>query len=191
MTQPLLLNVAHCLPRSRANGPGTRMVLWLQGCPFRCPSCQNPDYLPFHLNQVVTVEQVWEVFQQLPELAGISLSGGEPFAQAIALTELARRVQATGKTVLSWSGYRLEELQSGKIPGAVELLKYTDLLIDGLFVEKLAGNFVLRGSENQHLHFLSGRITEADLTHIPRQEWVMTEETITYTGFPLAGGLIK
>ncbi|MEW6498111.1 MAG: 4Fe-4S single cluster domain-containing protein, partial [Cyanobacteriota bacterium] len=166
------------------NGPGTRMVVWLQGCPFRCPGCQNPDYLEFRVNKVVTVDQVWQVFQQIPGLHGVSFSGGDPFAQAVALAELASRVQDAGKTVVCWTGYRLEQLQSGKVPGAAELLAHVDLLIDGLFVQEQAGNFVLRGSENQKFHFLSGGITEADLVNIPRQEWVISPEIVTYTGFP-------
>ncbi|MFN6478282.1 4Fe-4S single cluster domain-containing protein [Nostoc sp. DedQUE07] len=185
MTAPKLLNVASWLPRSRANGPKTRMVLWLQGCPFRCSGCQNPDYLEFQMNRIVTVEQVWEVFQQMPDLAGMSFSGGEPFAQAVALAELASRVQAAGKTVLCWSGYRLEQLRSSQIPGAKDFLEHIDLLIDGLFVELQAENLVLRGSKNQQLHFLTGRITEEDLVDIPRQEWMVTPEMVTYTGFPI------
>jgi len=185
MGNPRLLNLASWLARSCANGPGTRMVLWAQGCPFRCPNCQNSDYLEFKFNQVVTVDRVWEVFQQQPGLAGISFSGGEPFAQAVAFAELAARVQSVGKTVVCWSGYRLEELQRSAIVGARELLQHIDLLIDGLFVESLAGNEVLRGSKNQRLHFLSGRIIEAELVDIPRQEWVINSETMTYTGFPV------
>lgn len=185
MGNPRLLNLASWLARSCANGPGTRMVLWAQGCPFRCPNCQNSDYLEFKLNQVVTVDRVWEVFQQQPELAGISFSGGEPFAQAVALAELAARVQSVGKTVVCWSGYRLEQLERSEIAGAGELLQHIDLLIDGLFVEGLAGEEVLRGSKNQRLNFLSGRIREADLVEIPRQEWVINSETMTYTGFPV------
>ena len=29
-------------PRSRANGPGVRFVVWLQGCTLGCPGCFNP-----------------------------------------------------------------------------------------------------------------------------------------------------
>ncbi|MBD2775239.1 4Fe-4S single cluster domain-containing protein [Iningainema tapete] len=184
MTTPLLLNVASWLLRSRANGPGTRMVLWLQGCPFRCSGCQNPDYLEFRPHRIVTVDRVWEVFEQLP-LAGISFSGGEPFAQAVALADLACRVQEAGKTVVCWSGYSLEQLQTGKIPGSTALLKHIDLLIDGLFIQEQTDDLVLRGSRNQKLHFLSGRITASDLVDIPRQEWVMNQQTVTYTGFPI------
>ena len=30
-------------PRSRANGPGVRFVVWLQGCTLGCPGCFNPS----------------------------------------------------------------------------------------------------------------------------------------------------
>lgn len=185
MTQDLLLNLATWLPRSRANGPGTRMILWVQGCPFRCPDCQNPENLEFRINQVMQVEQVWQTFQAAPDLEGISFSGGEPFAQAIALGKLAQLVRSVDKTVVCWTGYRLEQLLSGKIQGAQDLLQYVDLLVDGLYVKQEAGNYSLRGSANQTLHFLSGRIQEQDLADIPRQEWIMNGETLTYTGFPI------
>jgi anaerobic ribonucleoside-triphosphate reductase activating protein len=185
MNNSLLLNLATWLPRSRANGPGTRMVIWLQGCPFRCNGCQNPEYLEFKMAKVLTVEQVWRVFLQMPDLDGISFSGGEPFAQAVALAELAKLVKSTGKTVLSWTGYRLEDLLSGNIKGAIDLLAQLDVLIDGLFLPHQVGDFKLRGSANQRLHFMSGEITEEDLINIPHQEWVLSDTTITYTGFPL------
>jgi anaerobic ribonucleoside-triphosphate reductase activating protein len=182
---PKLLNLSGWMARSRANGPGTRMVIWVQGCPFRCPGCQNSEALEFRMNQVVTVEQTWQKFQDLPDLAGLSISGGEPFAQAIALAELAAWVQESKKTVVCWTGYRLEQLESGQIPGALEFLKHIDLLIDGLFVQQEVGKQVLRGSSNQRLHFLSDRLSDVDLLNIPRQEWIINSETATYTGFPV------
>lgn len=186
----LLLNVADWLPRSRANGPGTRFVLWVQGCPFRCADCQNSDYLEFRLNHILPLETVWQRFQQTPGLDGISFSGGEPFAQAVALAELARRVQDSGSTVVCWTGYRLKQLHTGKIAGASNLLSHVDLLIDGLFDRTQADQVALRGSRNQKLHFLSGRISERSLENIPRQEWVVAPETLTYTGFPISGARV-
>ncbi|BAZ10657.1 anaerobic ribonucleoside-triphosphate reductase activating protein [Calothrix sp. NIES-4071] len=180
----LLLNIASWLPRSRANGPGTRMVIWLQGCPFRCPSCQNPDYLQYQAKHIKTVDWVWEVYQQIPNLTGISFSGGEPFAQAVALAELAYRVRVHGGNVVCWSGYQLSQLQQNNIPGAAHLLDEIDLLVDGLFIKEKAANLPLRGSSNQRLHFLSERITPDDLITIPRQEWTLTPSKYMYTGFP-------
>jgi anaerobic ribonucleoside-triphosphate reductase activating protein len=161
------------------------MVIWVQGCPFRCLGCQNPDYLQFKLNQVVTVEEMWQKFQQLPDLAGISISGGEPFAQAVALADLARRVQSVEKTVVCWSGYQLKQIQLDNLAGSQEFLNHIDLLVDGLFIEQQISNQPLRGSNNQKLHFLSGRIVENDLVNTPRQEWILGSETLTYTGFPV------
>ncbi|MDD1417210.1 hypothetical protein MEN41_22205, partial [Dolichospermum sp. ST_con] len=63
--------------------------------------------------------------------------------------------------------------------------KILDLLVDSLFIEQQISNQPLRGSNNQKLHFLSGRIVEADLVNIPRQEWILGSETLTYTGFPV------
>ncbi|RUT00755.1 hypothetical protein DSM106972_071640 [Dulcicalothrix desertica PCC 7102] len=182
--QSLLLNIASWLPRSHANGPGTRMVLWVQGCPFRCPSCQNPDYLNYQPKHIKTVDWVWQVYQQIPNLTGISFSGGEPFAQAVALAELASRIRAQAGTVVCWSGYKLEQLQQDNIPGAVDLLNQIDLLVDGLFIKEQAANLPLRGSSNQRLHFLTGKITYDDLINIPRQEWTLTSSKYIYTGFP-------
>jgi pyruvate-formate lyase-activating enzyme len=43
---PPPLSVASWLERSVVNGPGARFILWLQGRPFRCPGCFNPDFRP-------------------------------------------------------------------------------------------------------------------------------------------------
>lgn len=186
MVQDFILNLATLVPRSHANGPGSRMVVWVQGCPFRCPDCQNPESLDFRPNQIVTVEQIYQMFQSIPDLDGISFSGGEPFAQAVALAELACLVQSAGKTVVCWTGYRLDQIKTGKIQGSLKLLKHVDLLIDGLFMREEAGEHLLRGSANQNLYFTSGRIKQEDLEGVPRQEWIMGKETLTYTGFPIS-----
>ncbi len=42
----LLLNVAATMSRSRANGPGVRAVIWVQGCTIGCPGCYNAFHAP-------------------------------------------------------------------------------------------------------------------------------------------------
>ena len=51
-----------------------------------------------------------------PENEGITFSGGEPFWQATALTEVARQLKAHGLNVMSFSGFTLEELQKKSAP---------------------------------------------------------------------------
>lgn len=41
-----MINVAEICLGTRALGPGLRSALWVQGCPFRCPGCVAPDWIP-------------------------------------------------------------------------------------------------------------------------------------------------
>src|SRR5262249_36419180 len=42
-----ILHLARRSDRCTVLGPGTRAVLWVQGCPLRCPGCVAPETLPF------------------------------------------------------------------------------------------------------------------------------------------------
>ncbi|MBZ0237815.1 MAG: radical SAM protein, partial [Deltaproteobacteria bacterium] len=65
-------------PRSRANGPGTRFVIWMQGCSLGCPGCFNPTtHAPAGGELVDTAALLAEV-AATRGLDGLTLSGGEP-----------------------------------------------------------------------------------------------------------------
>jgi anaerobic ribonucleoside-triphosphate reductase activating protein len=95
-------------------------------------------------------------------LEGITISGGEPFAQAAALAVLAGRVKAAGLGVIVYSGYTLGSLRrkSQREDGVRDFLTYIDLLIDGSYVVTKDDGRSLRGSSNQRLHFLTRRYQE-------------------------------
>lgn len=104
------------------------------------------------------VAKIWQEFVENPLLAGITLSGGEPFAQPAPLAWLAGKVKAMGmgKTVMTYSGYTLEELQrlAHKDAAVQELLELTDILVDGPFLEAQRDLELLwRGSGNQRLWY--------------------------------------
>jgi anaerobic ribonucleoside-triphosphate reductase activating protein len=85
-----------------------------------------------------------------PLTDGVTLSGGEPFAQAADCAEIARAAHGAGLNVWAYSGWTFEELLAR--PDAAELLRETDVLIDGRFV--LAERTMLtrwRGSRNQRV----------------------------------------
>ncbi|MGF1499774.1 MAG: 4Fe-4S single cluster domain-containing protein [Elainellaceae cyanobacterium] len=135
------LNIMGYVDESEVNGPGCRAVVWVQGCDRHCPACFNPASWAFEENQIVSVQQLAEQILANPRNQGVTFSGGEPFMQAKGLSQLARLLKAAGLTVMSFSGYTLDELRSDKAPpDAHLLLAELDILIDGPYVESLAIN---------------------------------------------------
>lgn len=181
----LLVNLAHSAAHSRANGPGVRAVLWVQGCSLHCRGCHNPHTWAAEARQVVTVEALRDWFDRLEGVRGLTLSGGEPFEQALALAELCRSVRARGADVVAFSGFTREQLEAGVRPHAQDLLAQTDLLVDGPFRATEPTAAPLRGSANQRLHFLGDRIRPAELEGLPRAEWLGDGAGGVVTGFGL------
>ncbi|OKH26817.1 radical SAM protein [Hydrococcus rivularis NIES-593] len=136
---PGYLNIMGYVDESEVNGPGCRAVVWVQGCPRECPGCFNPSSWSFEINQLISVEELAQKILSNPRNTGVTFSGGEPFWQAPALAELAKRVKAARLNVMSFSGFTLEQLQSKSAPpGSSELLEQLDILIDGPYIESLA-----------------------------------------------------
>jgi anaerobic ribonucleoside-triphosphate reductase activating protein len=100
----------------------------------------------------MTVQQVFDEIKANPYLRGVTFSGGEPFEQVPALLELAHMIRDAGLTLMSYSGYTLEELIARHDPDTDELLGLLDILVDGRYVERLRNlTLVYRGSENQRV----------------------------------------
>ncbi len=138
---PGYLNIMGYVDESEVNGPGSRAVVWVQGCKRECGGCFNPVSWSFEINQLISVEELANKILSNSNNQGVTFSGGEPFLQATALAELAKRLKAAGLSVMSFSGFTLGELQANDAPvGAKELLSELDILIDGPFLESQAIN---------------------------------------------------
>jgi anaerobic ribonucleoside-triphosphate reductase activating protein len=151
----VLLNVAAWEARSVVNGPGERFVLWVQGCPFRCPGCFNQDFLPFMKRCSFRVEELAEMIMSVPRIEGVTYSGGEPMAQAEGLYHLSSVLKARGLTVISYSGYTLGELEGKQNPWIARFLSTLDVLIDGRYDRRQPASLPWRGSSNQQVHFFT------------------------------------
>jgi anaerobic ribonucleoside-triphosphate reductase activating protein len=90
------------------------------------------------------------------EMSDVSFSGGDPFYQVEAFTELARRIkEETTKTIWCWTGFTLEEIQASA--RLSQLLPYLDVLVDGPFIlEQRDTDLLFRGSANQRIIYLHG-----------------------------------
>lgn len=148
------IKIAGISPESIVDGPGIRLVVFTQGCIHNCQGCHNPETHDMRKGKTMEIEEIIKEIRSNPLLDGVSLSGGEPFLQAEALTVLAREVKSLGLDIITYTGYRFEEILKymDKRPGWRELLELTDVLIDGKFIlakKNLMLSF--RGSENQRI----------------------------------------
>lgn len=134
------------------NGDGLRVVLWLAGCSHHCHGCQNPvtwnpeDGLEFD----ASAKQ--EIFNELSKdyISGITFSGGDPLHEnnRVMVSSLAKEIKDTfpNKTVWIYTGYSWEDVEQE------DVMKFTDVLVDGKFVQELADKtFHWAGSTNQRV----------------------------------------
>ena len=96
------------------DGPGVRVVVFLQGCPYRCPYCHNPDTRPFFGGTEYTADEIVAKAQRyrtyFGEKGGVTVSGGEPLMQAEFVAELFEKLHANGiNTALDTAGVKITD----------------------------------------------------------------------------------
>ena len=159
---------------SIVDGPGFRTAIFVQGCPYHCEGCHNPDSQPFEGGVLWTLDDVEKKFASNPLLSGITLSGGEPAEQAEACAELAHRAHARGLNVWTYTGSTLEKLlaRAQSDPSLQRLLDETDVLVDGPFIlAERSLELDFRGSRNQRLIDMNQTRRNGAITLYIPPEW--------------------
>ena len=176
--KPLTVNLHAFLPRSKANGPGNRAVVWLQGCSLGCPGCFNPTTHAPSAGIKMAVPELLEKLERLADsLEGLTISGGEPMEQSPALYQLLSGLRSrTPWSFILFSGYEKREILDHPLGPAI--LGLVDVLIDGRFQARAKTDSGLRGSENQTLHFLTDRYGPGDFVNLPVGEVVIQRDGV-------------
>ncbi|MDE6347994.1 MAG: radical SAM protein, partial [Bacteroides sp.] len=95
-----MINVHSYESMGTFDGPGLRLVVFLQGCPFRCLYCANPDTIDVKESTSTFPEEILQmaVSQKafFGKKGGITFSGGEPTLQAEALIPLFEALKENG-----------------------------------------------------------------------------------------------
>ena len=95
-----MINVHSYESMGTFDGPGLRLVVFLQGCPFRCLYCANPDTIDAKGGTPTPPEEILQmaISQKafFGKKGGITFSGGEPTLQAEALIPLFKELKANG-----------------------------------------------------------------------------------------------
>lgn len=157
----MLLNIASIRKCTESEGIGKRFAIWTQGCLKRCKNCCNPDMQNFIAKNIIdsdTIIKDIKLSKERYNIEGVTLIGGEPILQSKGLSCIAKYCRENKLSVILFSGYTLEEIKEKEetFDGLYELLKYTDVLIDGEYIEELydeSRGFI--GSSNQKVYFFT------------------------------------
>jgi pyruvate formate lyase activating enzyme len=109
------------------DGPGIRVVVFLQGCALRCKYCHNPDTWSMSGGEEYTPEELVKKIERFKTYfassgGGVTFSGGEPLRQPQFLLETLKLCKSKGiSTCIDTAGYGFGDYD--------EILKYTDLVL--------------------------------------------------------------
>ncbi|MBZ4663407.1 MAG: pyruvate formate-lyase 1-activating enzyme [Caloramator sp.] len=109
------------------DGPGIRVVVFMQGCKLRCAYCHNPDTWDRNGGFEITVDELLQKVKRYKIYfnhsgGGVTLSGGDPLLQPEFVIEFFKRCKEEGiHTTLDTSGYGIGMYD--------EILRYTDLVL--------------------------------------------------------------
>lgn len=115
------------------DGPGVRLVVFLQGCPMRCQYCHNPDTWKIGGGTEMTVDQImmqYEKNRSFYSRGGITCTGGDPLVQIEFVTELFTEAARRGiHTCLDTSGITFRPDRPEVIERFDLLMSVTDLVM--------------------------------------------------------------
>ncbi|AOG60777.1 pyruvate formate lyase activating enzyme [Spiroplasma helicoides] len=175
------------------DGPGIRLVIFLQGCLLRCKYCHNPEALAFTKDKPITVDEVLAIYNKNKSFyknGGITLSGGEATTQIDFCIELFKEAKKLGiNTCLDtcFGTYQDIPLVQEKW---LELLKYTDTTLADLKHIDNEKHIALTSKPNtnilQAIKFLDDHNAKMWVRHVLVPGWTDDREDLLKLGQFLA-----
>lgn len=146
------IKIAGKVDDSIVDGPGIRYTVFFQGCPHHCVGCHNPETHDFEGGHFEEIDNIVNAIESNPILMGVTISGGEPFAQEDCLLSLIRKIKekCPKLNIMVYTGYTFEHLLNCNSQTIQEILNNIDYLVDGPFILKERDlELIYRGSRNQ------------------------------------------
>ena len=115
------------------DGPGTRFVVFVQGCPMRCAYCHNPDTWAMNGGTLMEPEEIFEQYKRNEPFykgGGITVTGGEPLMQVDFLIDLFTICKNNNvHTCIDTSGIAYKPDNTAFIEKLDRLMALTDLVM--------------------------------------------------------------
>lgn len=153
------MRYAGLLTNDFANGTGTCVSFWTQGCPHKCKGCQNPETWDFFGGKELPPDIRGQIIKAISAngiIRNFSVLGGEPLCEEN--LELVDNIVSSVRIayphikIFIWTGYTLEELKEKNNIHINNILQHIDILIDGPFIQEQRDiTLHLRGSSNQRI----------------------------------------
>lgn len=154
-----MIRVAGINGNDFVNGEGVSVSLFLQGCPFHCQGCHNPETWDPNGGNIWDWNNLISHIIELISANGIqrnlSILGGEPLdtydkRNFIKLLLKVVKIKFPNIKICLWTGYTYDKLI--KIINIGDILKNIDYLIEGPFkIEERDITLKWRGSRNQNI----------------------------------------
>jgi len=120
-------------------GPGRRSVVRFQGCPIRCVGCWVPETHDENGGVDIDIDALANELLDWHERDGVTILGGEPFAQPEALLALMMALHERGCTdIVVYSGFTMEALSTRRNMAIDIVLALASMLVDGPYVRSRA-----------------------------------------------------
>lgn len=142
------------------DGPGIRMVVFLQGCKLKCLYCHNPDTIDTHGGKEYQIEDLVKMAIKqkayFGKKGGVTVSGGEPLLQSKQLVTFFKRLKEAGiNTNVDTNGRVLNHYTEKLLDG------YTDLVMLDIKHMTEQGYEDLTGQRNKETTFTFAKHREA------------------------------
>ena len=148
------IRLSGLIEQSLTNGEGLRKVIFSQTCYHQCKGCFNPETHNPNGGTLFELQEIVDKIKKDVLIDGVTFSGGDPFEQAEAFSELGKAAHESHLNVWCYTGYTYEYIleHQSKRKGWSKLLQEIDVLIDGKFEEELYDpNLQFKGSSNQRI----------------------------------------
>lgn len=175
-------------------GPGRRLGVWTQGCDLGCAGCVSQDTWSHEAGRLVSIDELLLALERAigEDCTGVTISGGEPFAQPEALQMLVGRIRGRwpGIDVFCFSGYSRRWLERHRAAA----LRGIDAVMAGPYVAERPTDLVWRGSANQELWLLTALGEERLGPYIALERsrpdiQIAVDDQISMIGIPRRGDL--